>query len=149
MNSSEINCTVLTRSKSIVAISLTAFVKVNLNNPSAPSTFLMPFWWPFRTLYHVCFARAFAGTFDWSSCIFGFFGFSLRTKEIPPQDSYLKKMVKSTRLLIFQVLSGPLNPILKKWVVTLILGEETGFDIACIAYITNWNTCNFKSSFLA
>jgi len=53
MNSSEINCTVLTRSKSIVAISLTAFVKVNLNNPSAPSAFLMPFWWPFRTLYHV------------------------------------------------------------------------------------------------
>ena len=57
-------------------------------------------------------------------------------KRFPPQDPYFLKMVKSTGLLIFQVLLGPVNPILKKWSVTLILGAETGFEIACITYIT-------------
>ena len=41
--------------------------------------------------------------------------FNLRLKEIPPSGPvFFKKMVKSTGLLIFLVLSDPLNPILKK-----------------------------------
>ena len=52
-------------------------------------------------------------------------------RKSPLRTPIFKKTVKSTGLLKFLVLSDPLNPILKKnWVVTLILGAETGFEIA-------------------
>ena len=59
-------------------------------------------------------------------------------KGFPPQDPYFLKNGQINRVTNFSSTFGPIESDSEKnWVVTLILGEETGFEIACIAYITN------------
>ena len=63
---------------------------------------------------------------------------SLHQKEIPPQDPYFLKNGQINRVTKFSSTFGPTESDSEKnWVVTLILGEEIGFEIACITYITN------------
>ena len=61
-----------------------------------------------------------------------------RAKRFPPQDPYFLKNGQINRVTNFSSTFGPTeSDSEKKWVVTLILGEETGFEIAYIGYITN------------
>ena len=59
-------------------------------------------------------------------------------KGVPPQDPYFLKNGQINRVTKVSSTFGPTESDSEKnWVVTLILGEETGFEIACITYITN------------
>ena len=60
-------------------------------------------------------------------------------KGFSPQDPYFKKNGQINRVTNFSSTFGPTESDSEKknLVVTLVLGEETGFEIACIAYITN------------
>ena len=65
--------------------------------------------------------------------------FNLRLKEIPPSGPlFFFKNGQINRVTNFSSTFGPTESDSEKnWVVTLILGAEIGFEIACIAYITN------------
>ena len=59
-------------------------------------------------------------------------------KGSPPQDPCFLKNGQINRVTKVSSTFRPTeSDSEKKWVTCLILGEETGFEIACIAYITN------------
>ena len=61
-----------------------------------------------------------------------------KSKGSPPQDPYFLKNGQINRVTKFSSTSRSTESDSEKnWVVTLILGAETGFEIACITYITN------------
>ena len=64
--------------------------------------------------------------------------FPLHRKGFPLRTLICLKYGQINRVTNFSSTFGPTESDSEKnWVVTLILGEETGFEIACIAYITN------------
>ena len=60
------------------------------------------------------------------------------SKRVPPQDPYYFKNGQINRITKVSSTFRPTESDSEKnWVVTWILGAETGFEITCITYITN------------